>query len=213
MSKKTQVDASHYDVLYDINRRFMSYREQIRIIHTLKVHSLLEVGVGSGFLKRYLQAHGVDVFTYDFDMNLQPDYVGDVRDMTKVTKKYDAVCAFQMLEHIPFTDFEKAITSLARCSKKYIIISVPYASSSFAMNLHFNIGAYSFDKTLLLSLPHFLQKCDIKNPGQHYWELGTRGYSKRKIRRILSKHVVIEREYALKSYPYHYFYILKKKNM
>ena len=42
---------------------------------------MLEIGVGNRTVSNYLKENGVDITTFDFDKELKPDIVGDVRDM------------------------------------------------------------------------------------------------------------------------------------
>ena len=47
--------------------------------------------------------------------------------------------------------------------------------------------------------------------GQHYWEIGKRGFSRGKIRAHIAKHFDIVREYVPFGNQYHRFFVLRKK--
>ena len=49
--------------------------------------------------------------------------------------------------------------------------------------------------------------------GQHFWEIGKRGYGVKKIRNILEKYFVVEKEFVPFENQYHRFYVLKKKTL
>ncbi|PIR85312.1 methyltransferase type 11, partial [Candidatus Kaiserbacteria bacterium CG10_big_fil_rev_8_21_14_0_10_45_20] len=46
--------------------------------------------------------------------------------------------------------------------------------------------------------------------GQHHWEIGKRGYSVKKVRKVISKHFVVEKEFIPFENQYHRFYVLKR---
>lgn len=56
----------------------------------------------------------------------------------------------------------------------------------------------------------FTQKIDINSNKQHYWELGSKGYSKNKIRGDISSVCKILNEYHCPQSLGHYFYELEK---
>jgi hypothetical protein len=207
----TQVNTEHYagDV-YDNKERFISYFNQKNLIfESLKNNnsSVLEIGVGNGFLKNYLTANGINVKTFDFDSTLNPDYVGDVRDIENIVKeKFDVVVCFEVLEHIPFEDFERTIKQLKDVTKNTLIVSVPqtklYVSLWMKMSLLRPLSIY-------LSIPAFFRK--HKFDGQHYWELGATGFGERKLKTIFKKTGLnLMKIYTDSQDPYHIYFILEK---
>ena len=48
--------------------------------------------------------------------------------------------------------------------------------------------------------------------GQHYWEIGKKGYSTKKIRKIIKKYFKIQKEFIPFENQYHHFYILMLEN-
>ena len=47
--------------------------------------------------------------------------------------------------------------------------------------------------------------------GQHYWEIGTKGYQINKIINVLEKHFLVEEINNPYENPYHIFFKLRKK--
>lgn len=157
MKHKIQVNKEHYLWKYEKNiKRWRSYHEQMsRIIDALpNGGSVLEVGVGTKFLYSNLKRLGYAVTSVDFDKRLKPDYVGDVTDLPFKDNSYDVVCAFEVLEHLPFEEFQKALQELKRVSKKTVLFSVPYAA--FKFHLGFRLIPYTEITELEFHVPYFL---------------------------------------------------------
>src|SRR3990167_6088204 len=114
MEFKTQKNKTHYfKSKYNNLDRFISYFYQIDLITSLvtdkDTDGVLEVGVGSGMASNYLKMADFKVFTCDFDKDLNPDYVADIRQIPVGDDAFKVVTAFEVLEHLPFEDFEKAL--------------------------------------------------------------------------------------------------------
>ncbi len=184
MQNKVQVESSHYNWRYDSLKTWTSFYYQIDNIikHANKEKDkILELGIGNGFVTDKLRKLGYDVTTVDFDECLSPDFVADVRSLPFNNNSFDIVCAFEVLEHLPFCDFDKALKELKRVVNKKILISLPY--SSFTLWLGFKIFPYIKAKQLEINIPHSFRK--HKFNGEHYWELGKKGFSIKKIMKHL----------------------------
>ena len=174
-----QVAPDHYDpAIYDTPERLYSYGCQIEIVLDDHAGSVLEVGVGNGFVCRYLRDYGLSVTTCDIDPGLNPTVVGSVTDLPFDDCSFELVSCCEVLEHLPYEDVSKALSELARVTRRVVLLSVPDVSPY----LHWDV-----------SLPHFgalhgLRSFDVQSlskhhwfDGQHYWELGKRGYPLRKL--------------------------------
>jgi len=65
---KPQVEPDHYyNIIYDTKERFCSYWHQIQEVLLLKPSEVLEIGIGNGFVSRYLKERGINVTTLDID--------------------------------------------------------------------------------------------------------------------------------------------------
>ena len=107
---ETQVSKEHYNIKeYDTTYRFISYFHQIEETLRTNPRTVLEVGVGNKIVSNYLREYGVKVKTCDFDKGLKPDVVADVRKLPFRDREFDTVIAFEVLEHLPFEDFETAL--------------------------------------------------------------------------------------------------------
>jgi ubiquinone/menaquinone biosynthesis C-methylase UbiE len=209
MSYEKQVDKAHYSFeKYFFPGRWMSYWYQTKEITQRKdVLTVLDVGPGTTFLKDILRVHRPDISytTVDVAEDVLPDVIGSVTKLPFSNESFDVVCAFQVLEHIAFSDFELALAEMKRVSKKYIFISLP----------HFGPSVEVWFKIPLMKRIKFSFKVPVPKKhvfgGQHYWEIGKRGYSARKIRQILQEQFTIQSEYVPFENQYHHFYILEKK--
>ncbi len=209
-----QVDIKHHKgKKYNSLERFISYSYQISEIENLDVKSVLEVGPGSFVVSSLLKQMGYSVHTSDFDPQVGADTVADIRSLPFEDKKFDLTMACQVLEHIPFEDFEKGLSELSRTSSKYVIVSLPRRNTGF--NFIFKIPFIQtifkknfFDLSLLFP---------VKFPGfaesdQHYWEIDFWQTSKSDVRKKIKKHFKILKEFSPPLNKYHYFFVLEKND-
>ncbi len=209
-----QVKKEHYYRDYDDMFRFISYFHQIDLLKQLDVKKVLEIGVGNFTVSNYLRQHGYDLTTCDYDKTLNPDYVADVRKLPFKDASYDVVLCYEVLEHIPFPDMAKALSEVSRVSRKYAIISIPYPSLHFAFFVQFPFIHRIFKRPYLnfsINIPEFFKKIDIEKNKQHYWEIGTKGYPISRVKKVISQQFCIRKEFRSDLQPYHYFFILEKK--
>lgn len=196
---------------YDFSRyahvgRFVSYYHQLDEVLRLKPHNILEIGVGDGVFRDYVKNNTAIAYqSVDIAEDLHPDVVGSVTTLPFADNAYDVVCAFEVLEHIPLAEFEKALTEISRVARSYTVISLPH----FGPPVQF-----------LLKIPFFrVVRFSLKIPfprrhsfnGQHYWEIGKRGCSIKTIRASLEKYFEIIREFVPFENQYHHFFVLRKK--
>jgi ubiquinone/menaquinone biosynthesis C-methylase UbiE len=175
MTYTPQVDKTHYTGKYRSQERWNSYWHQLELILKVKPHTLLEVGVGEGVVAREAKAIGVEVTTLDIAEDLGPDVVGSVTDIPLPDNSYDCVLAAEILEHIKFEDVPAALKEIARVAKQHVIISIPHPGYVFLLRFKIPLLPY----TDLLQKVGFFWK-EHRFNGEHYWELGKKGYSLQK---------------------------------
>jgi len=207
---KTQVTKDHYEEGYDTLSRWISYHYQIKSILETKSKNVLEIGVGNGVVSDYLRKQKLKVTTCDFDNSLKPDVVADIRKLPFKDKEFDLVCACQILEHLPYAESVKVLKELRRISNKYVLISLPYHSLRFDWIIRFQrikqiFGRDFFD--LSIRIP---RKTKIKFNGEHYWEIGAKGYPIKKIKKELKKNFKIVKQFSPVLNKYHEFFLLEK---
>lgn len=131
-----QANLGHYfNRKYDSKGDFISHWHQINELMELKPNSLLEIGIGNGVVSSYLKQRGLRVTTMDIDKRLNPDYVGSVLDMPFVDDSFEAIGCFEMLEHLPYERFPKALTEIHRGSSRYAGLSLPDSTRAYRLDV------------------------------------------------------------------------------
>lgn len=176
--------------------RFISYFYQLDVVRESSPKNILFVGVGDNLVPHFLkQNNKYKITTLDFDIKLKPDIVGDIRLLPFPDKSFDLVCAFEVLEHIPFDDMTNALKEMARVSNKNVVISVPHRRTGFEITLKFPFIRSLFKKDFL----RFAIRFPIRFPGfaisgQHYWEIDGHTTYLKDFRLLLRKNFNIIRE-------------------
>lgn len=208
-----QVPDTLYYETYDDLDRFVSYYHQIDAVRKLGVKKVLEIGIGNKTVTNYLKQHGYDVVTCDFDANLRPDHSADIRKLPFGDGSFDAAVAFEILEHLPFEEVPKALEELSRVSKRYILISVPYSSAASEFFLNLRLPGFSRKWHWAVRIPYFFVRAGIRGRNkEHYWEIGRKGFSKKKVRAVLKRYFNVESEYTPRFDAFHRFFTLTKKH-
>jgi SAM-dependent methyltransferase len=166
---------------------------------------ILVIGIGDGLLPSVLRSKGFDVETIDIDSALQPTYRCNVTDLKQIKRKYDVVICSNVLEHLPFEFFQKALSEIKRVAKQGLILTLPYAGIVVGSTL--NVDPLMTPKKLQIKIPLFAFKRH-KFDGQHYWEIGTRGYSFTFIKRQLEEQFELKKSYMGNDWEYCHHFIL-----
>ncbi len=201
-----QVERGYYDFLkYNDLERWGSYWHQLEETLAFKPKSVLEVGAGTGVIGPVLQREGIHYETLDIAADLKPDFVGSVDVMPVKDLSYDVVCAFEILEHLPFEKFEQSVKEIHRVAKVGAVISLPHFGPpiKFLIKIPF-LPEIKFAWKVPYSRKHVFN-------GQHYWEIGKREYPVRRIRDVLEKYFIVTKEFVPFENQYHHFFVLKKK--
>lgn len=205
-----QVKKEHYNFTHG---NFINLYNQIDdIVNLVKKNSILNpkvliVGVGDDLLRIILEnKFKFMVKTIDIDHELEPDYVGSVDNLQEVfSEKFDIVVCAHVLEHLPYEYFNKSLEQIKSISS-HSLIYLPIAKAGLSLG----IGIYPlFFKKINFISTWFFKKHTFD--GQHYWEIGTRGYQLSYIRKQIEKYFKIEREYNAKNWLYSYNFVLKSK--
>ena len=187
--------------------RWASVWHQLDEVFKQNPESVLEIGPGPGLLRNIASSVDLNFKTIDLDPDLKPDYIGSADALPLPDNSFDVVCAFQVLEHMPFDTSMKALQEMCRVAKRSTIISLPEVGSCWPSTI---------------SLPYvrkiqFIIKNPFKKPskhvfdGEHYWEIGKQGYDFPRVMKSIKFHA--QKNCKISTYrvyenPYHRFFIL-----
>ncbi len=187
---------------------FMRMFHQIEEVLNTKPNNILEIGIGNRFVSNYLKSRKINITTFDIDEKLEPDVVGDVRELNKHfnNNSYDTILCAEVLEHLPFEYFEKCLIELKNVTKKNLILTLPH----HALNSYFHLKIPLLKPIKFnLTIP-FPLKYKWKIGGSHYWEIGWGGYSFKKIKKEIENHFTIKETYLVNESLFHRVFVLEK---
>jgi hypothetical protein len=211
MEYEKQIDSSIYFTdKYITDKRWSTYSGLVELVLKNRPKNILEIGPGNNILKNILLIFGFKIKTLDFDESVKPDYVMDVSsdELLKLkNENFDFIIASEVLEHIEYKDFKKTLNNLKAISTGKIILTLPYAYGN-SKTINLRVGRrIKFQKRI------FFKREKHKFNGQHYWEIGKKGFSLNKIKKdILNIGLEIDDCYLKEENYYHYFFILNKKD-
>ena len=206
--RAVQVAPSHYDFeRYDDAERWMSYWHQLRAVLAVRPRTVLEIGPGSGVFRRYLEHAGVTVKTLDIDASRGVDYVADITSLDSALPAgltFDAVCAFQVLEHLPYAELETCLANLARRASPHVFLSLPYRGLRVRFSFWWGDHHLTIGHKLMLPWRH-------KPIPEHHWELGY-PITARKVTRLITRHLDVVSRGFIRENPYHYLWQLRRRD-
>lgn len=203
-----QVDPTHYSFnSYMTKERWVSVWYQLYEILEQNPQHVLEIGPGPGILKKIGEVYGLRITTLDWDHSLNPDCVGNAEQLPIADASFDVVVSFQMLEHLPYKRALKVVGEIARVTKKAVIISLPDCRTRWMLSARLPIiGKLKWSIT-----PPKLPKQHVFD-GEHYWEIGKKGYQERQIVKDFEyRSLMLKDTYRVDANPYHHFFIFSAK--
>jgi len=173
----------HYGARYLGRERWMSFVYQVAALSDLHPTRVAEIGVGPGVVGNMIRATYPECryTAIDIDPALRPDVTADVTALPFADGTFDAVFCCQVLEHLPYDRFVPALTELKRIVTRRVVISLPDVSLFFYLRF---TGARRPLPMLWrgLSFWHPAPRVhDFASHGQHYWEIGVKGYPLRRV--------------------------------
>jgi ubiquinone/menaquinone biosynthesis C-methylase UbiE len=209
---KPQVTPDHYiNSSYDTKERFISYWHQINEVISLNPKEILEMGIGNGFVRNYLKEKGIKIKTLDIDKRLNPDVAGSVLEIPFIDESFEVVVCYEVLEHLPYNDFPKALKEIYRVSRKHVVLSLPDVTTVYRVNIELPKIRRPIKK--LIQRP-FYKPDQHTFDGEHYWEIGKAGYPLERIELdIRQSGLNIIKTYRVFEFSYHRFFALEKSSL
>ena len=191
---------------YNHGARWLSYLHHLSLITSTGCSPGLEIGPRPGGVLPLLHDLGVAGKTGGLNPALKPDYVAGEDRLPLPDNSFDVVCAFEVLEHLPFETFVRNLSEMARVARTHIIISLPDHRRTL-INLSLKLP-FLPTLSLFIKVPTFRQH--VFN-GRHYWEIGKRGSSpSRIIREIEKAGLRIQRAFVPQDAPMNHYFIMEK---
>jgi 2-polyprenyl-3-methyl-5-hydroxy-6-metoxy-1,4-benzoquinol methylase len=211
MDQRQSNEAYYPSSDYEVPKaNFISYWHQINEVLKTKPKTFLEIGVGEGLVSNYLKRKKINVTTFDIDKKLNPTVTGEVQKLSKYFKEnsFDTVLCAEVLEHLPFSYFEKSLREIHKVTKKNVIISLPHHALQFLLHIKIPL-IRPIILTMRIPFP-FHHKW--KEGHAHYWEIGWKGYPLERVKKEMSRYFKIKKVYPVPEKPYHWFFILEARN-
>jgi 2-polyprenyl-3-methyl-5-hydroxy-6-metoxy-1,4-benzoquinol methylase len=166
----------------------------VKEVIDLMPNDVLEIGTGSGIVKNCLQPLVKNYVVLDVNPRLKPEVVGDVRVYQDgLENNYDCVIIADVLEHLPFSDFEKSLRHIYSYLKKggKLLVTIPHRRSHFLFMTPLKTDPWVFTvPTGFLSLAGFYRrfiKRKIWIDPHHCWEIGDGSIKKVDVERLFRR--------------------------
>lgn len=193
---------------YFKRKQFDSLVSQILAVYKLEPTSVLEIGLGNGFVSSFLRAAGIQVTTFDINEHLKPDVVGNLVEIDTYFKpdSFDVILCAEVLEHIPFDFFEVILAKFKAISKKYVLITLP-RRHRILLDLRTNLKI-PFIKPISINI--FKRIPDRNKWDGHQWEIDyTPAFSLENITKAMANYFVVKENYVDEIVRHHQFFILE----
>lgn len=194
----------YYADSYFTYSQLWSFVEQIQHIKQFSPHSVIEIGVGNGFVSEFLKKMGIRVKTFDINPNLMPDVIAPLQDIGNYVtpREFDLISCCEVLEHLPFTEFEGAISTFAGLSGQ-LFLSLPNHGRIIGFGGMIQLPKFSRWVGAWFRLPAGSSRL----PDMHFWEIDYNDETSRKqITKLLQKYYQNVTSGYFKANPYHCFF-------
>lgn len=197
--------SAYFDSGYFVLPQLFSLSHQINGIYEMQPTSLLEIGIGNGFVSDFFRKSGLPVITADINPDLKPDIVAPIDELPERLngRSVDVVACCEVLEHMPFELFPQSIEILRSLGDR-LFLTLPNNRKSFGFGGLLRLPKI-VAKPISLAIDFPLRK---PLPPEHFWEVGySRETSHEAIVRELRKHYTRVEAGRFALNRYHRFYV------
>lgn len=185
--------------------RMVSYGYQIKEVMLQKPETMLEAGIGNGIVTYLLRCANINVTTLDVDNQVKPNVLGSILELPFRANTFHGALCCQVLEHIPFDMFARALRELYRVTSIFVVLSLPDASRHYRVDVRLPKVRFRISKDVQW-LPR-----EHSFDGEHYWEIGKRGYLLPMILdQMQEAGFNCARHYRMWEWPYQRIFVLEK---
>jgi len=213
------IPRDYYDFSFYVSKeRMLTYWHQANEILGKSPKKILEVGMGNGIVTSILKCYGIAAVKADINESLQPDVVVSITELDRCFEEGEfpfTLCA-RVLQHLPFSEFERALSQLRFVTQKYVLLTLPVETCRFYTRFRIT-GSKPFTLSIgfPLVLKRFLQRIlriTENSQKQNFWKINqSRQQSMANVRRIIEKHFLVEKAYQVPEDMAHAFFVLRKK--
>ncbi|HYO79197.1 MAG TPA: methyltransferase domain-containing protein [Thermoanaerobaculia bacterium] len=177
------------------------------------VKRLLIVGPGQGLDTAVFKWMGYEDVNFYLDETFHPDVIGSVHELNMFRDgEFDAVIASHVLEHLAVPYLDKSLAELARVAR-YSIVYLPVHGRH--AQLRVMPGVRGLNLSFVVDIFNYFHKPDGVTPrymqGQHFWEIGMRGFRMKDVRARLEKQFEILNVYRNPEWAMSQNYVLKSR--
>lgn len=198
---------------YETPQRLASFYYQIDCVRSEleKADVAINIGKGSGYIKWYILGRTFlkgKLYDVDIDHKIRPDVLSSVTSLGLSDSVADVVFCCQVLEHLPYNEFSTSLSELYRIAKPSgkVVLSLPNGDFHIAVSLKLpKLRVKRLIKIPFLTVRH--SPLDKK----HFWEVNRKGFSLKKVKKVIENFFIIEKVFRPLENPYHQFFVLKPK--
>jgi hypothetical protein len=153
------------------------------------------------------------VTTFDIDETFRPDAVGSVHEMTLFADgQFDVVTASHVLEHMALPYLDLGLREIARVAR-YALVYLPVHGRH--VQLRVAPGFRDLDLSFAVNVFNYFKKPDGVSAhyqgGQHFWEIGMRGFRVRDLLRRFAGEFEVLNHYRNPDWPISYNFVLRSR--
>jgi hypothetical protein len=153
------------------------------------------------------------VTTLDIDETFKPDVIGSVHDMNMFEdRQFDAVIASHVLEHLAVAYLDGSLCELSRVAA-YALIYLPVAGRHVQARVQ--PGFKGIDLSVVVDVFNYLHRPNGIDArycgGQHFWEVGMRGFRVKDLKRRMSSEFEVVDVYRNRDWNPSLNFVLRSK--